>query len=144
MNRLATVSLGLLSALAVGFGAHLSPARADEAEVKVTIPATSREIWQAIDHHVADLRTLIEKGDLKEVHMQAYAIRDLVRALPSHSPTLPADVLTKVKAQSKFVDTLAERLDRAGDSGDKPATIDGLGKLEQILRTIRAQYGANP
>ncbi len=134
----------LVPALVLSASLGLSPVilHADETEAKLTIPATSADIWRDIDHHISDLQVLIEKGKLDEVHVHAYAVRDLVRALPSHSPKLSADALAKVKAQSKFVDTLATRLDQSGDSGDKAGTIAGLSKLEGVLKSIRAQYPA--
>lgn len=110
------------------------------AEQATTIPATSAEIWKAIDMHVAELHADINKGALKTVHEHAFAIRDLVRALPTRSPQLTADALAKVKAQVPFVDTLATRLDQTGDANDKPGTDANTTKLEKVLKDIRANY----
>jgi hypothetical protein len=115
-------------------------AAAEEAEAKTTIPATADGIWRAIDKHVEVLHSAIARSKLDGVHLHAYAVRDLVRALPTHSPNLAADALTKVKQQSKFVDTLAERLDQTGDANDKPATEANLHKFEGVLKHLRAEY----
>ena len=112
-----------------------------ETEVQTTIPATSTEIWRAIDGHIAELKGLIAKNTLKTVHQHAYAVRDLVRALPTHSPALSAAARSNVSAQVKFVDTLAVRLDASGDANDKTGTAANLAKLENVLKTIRMQYG---
>ena len=130
--------------LAMLLGATLIGTRivtgAEETEAKVTIPATAGGIWQAIDGHIAELHSALTAGKLDGVHVHAYAVRDLVRALPAHSPNLPADALAKVKGESKFVDTLAERLDHTGDANDKMGTQANLQKLEGVLKLLRAQY----
>jgi hypothetical protein len=113
---------------------------AEGTEAPTAIPATADGIWQAIDKHVELLDSAIARSKLDGVHLHAYAVRDLVRALPTHSPNLAADALTKVKQQSKFVDTLAERLDQTGDANDKPATEANLHKLEGVLKHLRAEY----
>jgi hypothetical protein len=117
-----------------------SSSGAEPAEAKIAIPASASGIWQAIDGHLAELRGAITSGKLASVHVHAYAVRDLVRALPTHSKDLSAEALDKVKGESKFVDTLAERLDHTGDANDKPGTQANLQKLEGILKLLRAQY----
>lgn len=112
------------------------------AEQATTIPGTSAEIWKAIDMHMKELHAEIDKGALSKVHEHAFAVRDLVRALPTHSPELSVEALAKVKAGIKFVDTLAERLDQTGDANDKSGTVANTKKLEKRLASIRANYPA--
>jgi hypothetical protein len=112
------------------------------AEAPITIPATAGEIWKAIDMHIKELHADIDKGVLKNAHQHAFAVRDLVQALPTHSAGLSPDALAKVTEQSKFVATLATRLDETGDANDKPGTVANLAKLEGVLKTIRANYPA--
>jgi hypothetical protein len=113
---------------------------AEPPEAKISIPATSAGIWQAIDSHITELHGVITGGKLDSVHVHAYAVRDLVRALPSESNNLSPAALAKVKGESKFVDTLAERLDHTGDANDKAGTESNLQKLEGVLKLLRAQY----
>ena len=115
-------------------------AQASEKAEQTQIPATSAAIWQSIDHEVADLKRTIESGKLADVHHHAFAIRDLVAALPERSGSLPTDKIAKVKANSKFVATLAERLDASGDANDKAATASNFQKLEDLLKSIRDNY----
>jgi hypothetical protein len=105
---------------------------------QVQIPATSEAIWRSIDKETAKLDTSMRTGKLGELHPHAFAIRDLVAALPSRSGGLPANKIAKIKTYSKFVATLAERLDAAGDTKDKPAAVSNLAKLKEVLKTIRA------
>ncbi|MBI1213480.1 MAG: transporter [Alphaproteobacteria bacterium] len=138
-------SLLAVTVVALGLVIALPPhvrGLASAAETAVTIPATATEIWQAIDTHLKELHADIDKGALNNVHAHAFAIRDLVRALPTHSPGLSADALAKVSTGVKFVDTLAERLDKTGDANDKAGTLANTDKLEKQLASIRANYPA--
>jgi hypothetical protein len=113
---------------------------AEKAEAQVKIPATSQAIWQSIDKETEQLAALIQSGKFEEVHHHAFAIRDLVAGLPARSGSLPADKLAQVKANSKFVATLAERLDATGDAKDKAGTESNFRKLQGVLNGIRADY----
>jgi len=109
-------------------------------EMPMTIPSTSAGIWQAINVHVKELHAAIALGKLNTVHQHAFAVRDLVRALPAHSANLSASALATVKSQTKYVDTLADRLDHSGDANDKAGTVDNARKLDAVLKALRAQY----
>lgn len=130
------VALGTILAGSLLFNplAHSTEKAAPQAQ----IPATSVAIWQSIDKETAILDTLIRTGKLEELHHHAFAIRDLVAALPSRSGAFPAEKIAQIKASSKFVATLAERLDSAGDAKDKAAAASNLLKLKEVLKTIRA------
>ena len=131
----------LMGALLSGSLALPQPAlAAEKAEAPVAIPATAPAIWQAIDQQTAALGQAIQTGAFGEVHHRAYAIRDLVLALPVHSSALPPDKLAKVKANLPFVATLAQRLDVTGDAKDRPGTESNFRKLQQVLAAIRANY----
>lgn len=114
--------------------------KAAETSAHVVTPNSAGAIWLAVDQHVQKLHALIAQDKLDMVHEQAYAIRDLTAALPSHSPNLSPDARAKVTAQVKFVNILAERLDQMGDAKDKTGTEDNLRKLEAVLKRLRALY----
>ena len=114
-----------------------APTQAPEAEgASVTIPNTADGIWQAIDQQSAALKAGIQSGSLKDVHHMAFAIRDLVAALPAHSPTLPAEDQSKLQGEVKFVATLADRLDATGDANDKAGAQANYDKLVTVLNGI--------
>lgn len=113
---------------------------AEKAVTQVQIPATSEAIWLSIDKETKLLDTLIQSGKFEEVHHHAFAIRDLVAALPARSGSLPADKLAQVKANVQFVATLAQRLDATGDAKDKAGTESNFKKLQGVLSMIRADY----
>ena len=108
-----------------------------EAEgASLQIPDTADGIWQAIDQQSAALKASIQSGSLKDVHHMAFAIRDLVAALPAHSPTLPAEDQSKLQGEVKFVATLADRLDATGDANDKAGAQANYDKLVTVLNGI--------
>ena len=104
------------------------------------IPATSTAIWQAIDQQTAALDQVIKGGKLEEVHHHAFAIRDLVSALPAKSTALTAVQLYQVKEGGKYVATLASRLDGAGDAKNMADTLTHFQRLKDLLKTIRVHY----
>ena len=134
----------LIAAVLLGMVFTLTARSAGTAETtsSAPVPATSTEIWRAIDTHVQELQAIVAKSELSTVHLHAYAIRDLVRGLPTHSQGLSDAALAKVKEQIRFVDTLSGRLDQTGDAGDKASTEANLSKLEGILKVIREQYAS--
>ena len=112
-------------------------AQAPEAEApSMQIPATADGIWQAIDKQSADLEAGIQANALKDVHHQAFAIRDLVAALPERSKALSADEQAKLQGEVKFVATLADRLDATGDANDQAGAQANYDKLVTVLNGI--------
>ncbi len=133
-------AIGLSLVLTCALGASAQVATAAETSEKTVIPATAEGLWQAIDAKSAELKKTIDKGDLEEVHHQAFAIRDLVAALPDKSSSLSPESQAKVKSGIKFVATLAERLDASGDAKDAAATKQNFEKLTTVLTSLRANY----
>lgn len=126
--------LGAWVALTAGYAA------AAESTAELVIPDTPAAIWQSIDEQVKALDGMLASGELEEVHHHAFAVRDLVRALPDHSQDLSQESLAQVKANIGYVDTLATRLDETGDSNDQVGAKVNLEKLKRILVRLRANY----
>jgi hypothetical protein len=112
-----------------------TPATTPE-EPAQAIPDSADAIWRAIDQKRGELKASIDSGSLANVHHQAFAIRDLVAALPVHSPGQSADQQAKLQGEVKFVATLADRLDQAGDSGDRAGAQSDYEKLVAVLDGI--------
>lgn len=111
-------------------------AEAEASSTPTPIPDTADAIWQAIDQQSVQLKATIQDGSLENVHHQAFAIRDLVAALPSHSPALPPEDQSKLQGEVKFVATLADRLDATGDAGDRAGAQENYDKLVAVLNGI--------
>lgn len=134
IRTLVMTALGAWVALTAGF------AVADESAELVAIPVTPAAIWQLIDEQVEALDGLLASGELEEVHQHAFALRDLVRALPEHTQGLSPELFEQLKANVGYVETLATRLDETGDSNDHVGTKANLEKLKRILVRLRANY----
>ncbi|MBI3849185.1 MAG: transporter [Verrucomicrobia bacterium] len=107
---------------------------------KMKIPDTAAGILKEVKEHEEELGKIITDKKLNKVHEVAFEIRDLVNALPNKSKDLPADKLSKVKANAKFVASLADRLDKSGDANDQAGTETNFKKLQDLLKQIRALY----
>ncbi len=134
-TRFIPVMIGMLLSINLIF--HPVAQAAEKTEPQVHIPATVTAIWQAIDLQNTALDKAIRTGAFAEVDPRAFAIRDLVAALPSHAGHLSPDKLARIKTNIQFVAILAERLDATGDAKDKTGTESNFKKLQRILKTIR-------
>lgn len=114
----------------------LAASESTESEAPTAIPDTAAGIWGAIDAKHAELGTIAANGDLHQVHHLAFAIRDLVAALPAKSTSLNADGQTQLASGVKYVATLAERLDATGDANDRAGTQANVGKLDAVLKSL--------
>ena len=103
-------------------------------------PATLASVWQSVKAHEGELGALIKAKELGKVHEIAFAIRDLVATLPEKSGQLPAEQQTKLKGQVKYVATLADRLDTAGDAKDQSAAEGAFKQLQTVLSGIEGLY----
>lgn len=118
---------------------------ANTAEVsKVAIPSTVPEIWKAIDGQAASINQALKENQLTSIHEHAFAIRDLVNALPALSKDLSDEQKKTLQSNLSFVAQLATRLDKTGDANDKEGTQANWDKLEKILTQIRALYQTLP
>ena len=112
----------------------------EKGEAKTKIPDTAAGIIKEIKTQETDLGKTIADKKLDDVHHHAFAIRDLVDALPDKSKDLPADKLAKLKGNAKFVASLADRLDKSGDAGNQAETAANFKKLQGILKQVLAFY----
>ena len=139
-----TALITTLLTLAAGIWLAPSTRAADEEkETPTMIPTTVPGILQAINEEETNLDKTITDKKLEDVHHHAFAIRDLVNALPEKSSDLTAEKLTKLKANAKFVTALAGRLDTTGDAKDQAGTESNFKKLQTVLKEIQSLYPDN-
>lgn len=142
---------GTVSGCVLALGLLLAPARAlaHEAEHDEGAHATDTShadtntvggLWRGVKAHETELQRLVQAKDLGKVHEEAFALRDLVAAMPNKSAELPPEQLTKLRGNVKYVATLAERLDTAGDAKDQAATETSFKQLQSVLVAIQALY----
>ena len=147
-NRLLNTGIGIT--LAVALTATPSIGHSEEGHghhemadmAKPAGPEMLAGVWQDVKARETELQGLIRAKELSKVHETAFAIRDLVAAMPAKSAQLGADQQKKLAGNVKFVATLAERLDTSGDAGDQTATEANFKQLQSVLKSIEALYPA--
>ena len=100
------------------------------------IPATVEEIWQAIHKQQGELVSVVAKKDLGEAHDHAFAIRDLVKALPAKvSPELKS----KAEAGAKEIAKLAADIDKSGAAEAQKATEANVKKMGEAILGLQTK-----
>lgn len=107
---------------------------------KVAIPSTIPAIWKAIDEQSASMNQALKENQLTSIHEHAFAIRDLVNALPALSKDLSDEQKKIMQSNLSFVEQLATRLDKTGDANDKEGTQANWDKLQKVLTQLRALF----
>ncbi|KTD71766.1 Chemiosmotic efflux system C protein A [Legionella steelei] len=131
--------LGLIASVLMVCGYSQVFANPTEEQTEV-IPKTIPAIWQAVDKHAASIEKAITDNQLTSIHEHAFAIRDLVNALPALSKDLSEEQKKTLQNNLSYVDQLATRLDKTGDNKDKEGTQTNWQKLQKVLAQLRALY----
>jgi hypothetical protein len=97
-------------------------------------------LWRAVKAREGELNNIIAAKELGKVHEVAFAIRDLVAVLPEKSGQLSAEQQVTLKGNVKYVATLAERLDAAGDAKSQSAVESNFKQLRSVLGAIEGLY----
>jgi hypothetical protein len=97
------------------------------------IPATVDEIWKEINKQQGKLVAVVEKKDLGEAHDHAFAIRDLVKALPEK---VSAANKAETEASSKEITKLAADIDKSGAAGAQKATETNVKKMGELVAAL--------
>ena len=139
MKKMKLLAIGASAAFAfTAVTSQIAVAAEEEAgaPTKMTIPDTADGILQEIHKHHGELTETVKAKKLKDVHVQAFMIRDLANAL---SAKVPADKKARVEGSAKNITKLAEDLDKTGDAGDQAATEANLKKLDGVLMALMSQ-----
>lgn len=100
------------------------------------IPATVEGIWKAIQKQQAGLVDTVAKKDLGEAHDHAFAIRDLVKALPAK---VSAEHKTNAAAGAKEITKLAADIDKSGAAGAQKATEANVKKMGEAILALQTK-----
>lgn len=138
MKKMKLMAIGASAAFAfTAVTSQIAVAAEEEAAAtKMTIPDTAGGIMQEIHKHHGELIETVKAKKLKDVHVQAFMIRDLANALPAK---IAADKKARVEGSAKNITKLAEDLDKTGDAGDQAATEANLKKLDGVLMALMSQ-----
>ena len=100
------------------------------------IPATVPEIWKEIHKQQAELVSTVKKKDLGEAHDHAFAIRDLVKALPAK---VAAEHRAKAEAGAKDITRLAAAIDNSAAAGAQKATEANVKKMGEAILALQTK-----
>ena len=100
------------------------------------IPATVEGIWKEIHKQQGKLTDTVAKKDLGEAHDHAFAIRDLVKALPGK---VAADNKTKAEEGAKEIAKFAADIDKSGAAGAQKATEENVKKMGAAIKALEAK-----
>ena len=92
------------------------------------------EIWKEIDKQQGKLVSIVEKKDLGEAHDHAFAIRDLVKALPAK---VAAENKAKTGESSKEITKIAAEIDKSGAAGAQKATEGNVKKMAAAISALK-------
>jgi len=104
------------------------------------IPGTAEEILAALDLKLEDLRGRIAVKDWYTLYQPALDIRDLVEALTKLNAGVDPRQKGKLKILLGAVNRTANKMDRAGDTGDAPRVQAVFEELSGNLREVKAVF----
>jgi hypothetical protein len=105
------------------------------------IPATVTEIWAEIHKQQTKLAATVEKKDLGEAHDHAFAIRDLVKALPEK---IAAENKTKAEEGAKEIAKIAAEIDKTAAARAQKATEANVKKMATAVTALEAKLKSVP
>ena len=135
MRLLACLALAVTSVLAQDKTPAPAPAGGGHSHF-TKIPATVPEIWKVIHQQQAELVSTVTKKDLGEAHDHAFAIRDLVKALPAK---VAAEHKAKAEDGAKAIAKLAAAIDKSGAAGAQKATEANVKKLGEAITALQTK-----
>ena len=98
------------------------------------IPVTAEDIWKEIHKQQGKLTSVVAQKDLGEAHDHAFAIRDLVKALPAK---VPAEQKTKAEAGVKNITKLAADIDKSAAAKAQKATEANVKKMDEAIAALK-------
>ena len=122
--------------------AHSGETERGEAAGAITQAATVAGMWVQIEDEQSKLATVIQNGELKDVHHLAFGIRDLVVALAGKAIADSPGSAPQFNGMADKVSVMASKLDELGDAGDLSGTQAEFAKLETYLNGIKTVTGA--
>jgi len=100
------------------------------------IPATVEEIWKKIHEQQGKLNGVVAEKDLGEAHDHAFAIRDLVKALPGK---VPAELTPVADAGAKEVTKIAAAIDKSGAAKAQKATEANVKRMGKAITELQSK-----
>ena len=103
------------------------------------IPATVEDIWKEIQKQQGKLASVVARKDLGEAHDHAFAIRDLVKALPAKVPT---DSKARTEEAAKNIAKIAAAIDKSSAAKAQKATEENVKKMDAAVAALQTNLKA--
>ena len=103
------------------------------------IPATVEDIWKEIQKQQVKLTSVVAEKDLGEAHDHAFAIRDLVKALPAK---VAAESKIKAEEGAKEITRIAADIDKSSAAQAQKATEANLKKMDTAIAALQTNLKA--
>lgn len=100
------------------------------------IPATVEDIWKKIHEQQGKLVGVVAKKDLGEAHDHAFAIRDLVKALPAK---VTEELKPAADAGAKEITKLAADIDKSSAAKAQKATEANVKKMGKAITELQSK-----
>ena len=104
------------------------------------IPATVEDIWKKIHEQQGKLISVVTQKDLGEAHDHAFAIRDLVKALPAK---VPAENKSKAEEGAKEITKIAADIDKSSAAKAQKATEAKVKKMGEAILALQTKLQPN-
>jgi hypothetical protein len=108
-----------------------------ESNETITPAASIAGIWAQIGEEQGKLATVVQNGQLKDVHHLAFDVRDLVVALAEKATASSPAIAPKLNPLVEQVKASAAKLDEMGDAGNLSGTQAELANLNSTLNMIK-------
>lgn len=100
----------------------------------IKIPETVEGIWKEIGNQQVKLDAVVAAKKLGEAHDHGFAIRDLVRALPTK---VAAENKAKAEEAVPEINKLAAAIDKSAAGGAQKVTEENVKKLATAVTTLQ-------
>jgi hypothetical protein len=104
------------------------------------IPATVEDIWKKIHEQQGKLTKVVAAKELGEAHDHAFAIRDLVKALPAKVAT---ECKPTAETGAKEITKLAADIDKSGAAKAQKATEANVKKMGEAIIALQTELQPN-
>jgi hypothetical protein len=147
MNKATLLAMGISAVIAITVTPVMAQEGKDKAPAKeegghshfTKIPATVDGIWKEIQKQQGKLKSVVAKKDLGEAHDHAFAIRDLVKALPGK---LASENKAKAEAGAKEITKIATDIDKSSAAKAQKATEANVKKMDAAIAALQKNLKA--
>lgn len=107
---------------------------------QVSKNVTLADAWEIIGSAIQDIEKLLTEKDLLSIQKQTIKIEDAVNIMIQKSDLLNPEKAKRANAALKQLEVFAKNLNAASKKGDNSKVVSELGKIEDALKLVQAQF----